>query len=138
MPTRFRIDTEKNVVYRTIFGETSAEELLDSYSAVLEHPDYRPGMKSLTDMREVTPSTYRRDVLVLAQFVLEHRKEIGPLKVAVVVSREASFGMTRELTVELDESPVEMSVFRGIDAARAWLGLSEEGASTDDADAVAG
>ena len=122
MPTEFRVDVDAGIVYRTITGEITIDELLASYRSMLAHPDFRPGLRALTDLREVKPSAVRRDVLRLAEFVQEHGEEIGALRVAVVVSTDASFGMVRELEVELAASPVEIGLFRDPAEALAWLG----------------
>ncbi len=127
MPTSFRIDKNAGIVYRTITGEMTTEELIESYTSMLEHPDFRPGMSALTDMREKRASAYRRDVLLIAEFVRAHHDRIGHLRLAVVVSSSASYGMMRELKAELEESPVEIGIFRDLPAAEEWLGIPVEG-----------
>lgn len=127
MPTSFRIDKDAGVVYRTITGETSTDDLIESYTSMLEHPDFRPGMTALTDMRENRSSAYRRDVLRIADFARAHHDKIGHLRIAVVVSSSASYGTMRELKAELEESPIEIGLFRDLSAAEEWLGIPIEG-----------
>jgi hypothetical protein len=139
MPTSFHIDSEHGVAYARTLGKTSSGELLESFVALLRHPDYSPGMRLLLDMREVTPSLFQRDILRIGQHIRSHWDEIGTLKMAVVVPKASSFGMARELEAGVDGSSVEMGVFRGVREAREWLGLAGEGVpSTDGGDAVAG
>ena len=123
MSTSFRIDKDAGVVYRTISGEVSIEELVASYTEVFAHPDYHPGMKALTDMSGVTPSAFRRDVLRLAEFARSRASDIGPLQIAVVVSSDTSYGMVRELEATLAQLPINIALFRDLAAAEKWLGL---------------
>jgi hypothetical protein len=127
MPTSFRIDKDAGVVYRTITGEMTTEQLIEIYTSMLDHPDFRPGMSALTDMRGTRASAYRHDVLRIAEFVREHHEKIGHLRIAVVVSSSASYGMMRELEAELEESPIEIGLFRDLPAADEWLGIPVEG-----------
>ena len=138
MSTDFQVDGKQGVILARTSGETSSDELLENLAALLAHPEYGPAMRLLLDMRRVTPSLLRGDVLRIAGFIRDHRGEIGALRVAVVVPGEASFGMAQEQKVELDESPVDMEVFRSMREAREWLGLPRDGVPTTDADAVAG
>lgn len=119
----FRVDKDAGIVYRTMSGEVTTDELLESYAATLKHPDFRPGMKALTDMRELKPKAFRSDVLRVAEFVLKHRDQIGDLRIAVVVSADASYGLMRELEAELERSPVQIGLFRDMAEAEEWLGL---------------
>jgi hypothetical protein len=119
----FRVDKEAGIVYRTISGEVTTDELLRSYAAVLRHPDFRPGMKALTDMRGIKPKAFRSDVLRVAEFISKHEDEIGDLRIAVVVSADASYGIVRELEAELERTPVEIGLFRDMAEAEEWLGL---------------
>jgi hypothetical protein len=53
MPVNQTIDKRGGIIYRTVSGSVTMDELLRSFGSVLADVDYRPGMKSLTDMREV-------------------------------------------------------------------------------------
>ena len=123
MPTSYRIDKDAGVVYRTMSGVVTTDELLESYVTMLGHPDFRSGMKALTDMRELKPTAFRADVIRVAEFVRKHQDKIGDLRMAIVVSTDASYGMVRELEAELEGAPVELSLFRDIGEAEEWLGV---------------
>ena len=138
MATSFRIDGERGIVFAQTRGETSFRELMHSFASLLDHPSYRPGMRLLLDMRDVVPSLVRSDVLRIAAFVNEHAERIGTLKMAVVVPRDASFGMAQEQKVELEDSPIDLEVFRGEAEARDWLGLLPDDSGAPHSDAVAG
>ncbi len=122
MPTNFHIDREHGVAYARTLGSTTSGELLESFVALLKHPDYSSGMKLLLDMREVVPSLFQRDILRIGQHFRSHRDEIGALKMAVVVPKTSSFGMARELEAGVDGSSVEMGVFRGVGESHSCIG----------------
>ena len=138
MPTSFRIDIARAIVFAETRGETSSHDILQNLASLLDHPSYSPGMRLLLDMRDVVPSLLRSDVLTIARFVREHAEKIGTLKMAVVVPRDASFGMAQEQKVEVEDSPIDMEVFRGLGEAREWLGLLRDEAPKLDSDAAAG
>lgn len=121
--TNFRVDAARAVVFAETRGMTSFRELMDSFACLLDHPSYRSGMRLLLDMSDVTPSLVRPDIIRIAAFVNEHAAKIGALKMAVVVPKDASFGMAQEQKVELEGSPIELEVFRAVGEARQWLGL---------------
>jgi hypothetical protein len=126
MRATVQIDSDAGVIYRTITGKGSAVEFMESSSAILEHPDFRPGMRALIDLRGMEPSTFRPDLVQVAQFLMQHRQKIGALRAAVVVQAEASFGSARELAAELQASPIEIAVFRNMSSAKKWLGIDFE------------
>jgi hypothetical protein len=134
MPVEYRIDVEAGVIHRSLIGEVTTDELLADFSRALEDPDYRPGMNSLTDLREVKPYAHRDDVLRVARFLLEHHERIDSFRAAVVVSSDSIYGMVRMLQQELKDTDIEIQVFRDFDAARGWLlNPAERSSATSDA-----
>lgn len=133
MPTIYVIDKEAGILYRTLSGVVTTDELLESFDEALRDPNYRPGMHMLADMREVTTTAHKADVARVASYVKGHLEEIGPLKVAVVAPTAASFGLIRMLQAYLEGAPVDLGVFREMGEAEEWLG-AKQGAATGTAD----
>jgi hypothetical protein len=129
MPTIYVIDKEAGILYRTLTGVVTTDELLESFDEALRDPDYRPGMHMLTDMRGVTTTAHKADVARVAAYVKSHVEEIGPLKVAVVAPTDASFGLIRMLQAHLGDVSIELSVFREMREAEDWLGVEQKAAS---------
>lgn len=129
MTTIYVIDKEAGILYRTLTGVVTTDELLESFDEALRDPDYRPGMHMLADMREVTTTAHRADVARVASYVKGHLAEIGPLKVAVVAPTDASFGLIRMLQANIEEAPIELRVFREMGEAEQWLGAKQRAAS---------
>lgn len=121
MPISVRIDIKQGVVFRVIKGSVTVDEIIESFSSVLKDDNYRPGMKTLTDMREVVHSATPEDVKRIAGFILEQMSTIGSLKAAVVVSTDVSFGMTQILRALVDRGSTDIRVFRDMEEAMSWL-----------------
>jgi len=128
MPIEVRIDKQLGVVLRRVTGKVTTEELIANFIETLQHPDYRPGMRSLSDLREVHPSTFSADARKIGDFVVSRSKQTGSARAAIVVSQDASYGMVRVLQVFAQNSPMDIQVFRDMNEARTWLGLDEESA----------
>jgi hypothetical protein len=121
MPVEFSIDKEDNIVYRTLRGEVRVDEVLASLEETAKHPDYRPGMKSLNDVREYTPRSTSSDVRQIAEYLLGHADVRKGLVAAVVVSQAVSYGMTRMLQALADNPDFSISVFYDLEEAKRWL-----------------
>lgn len=122
MPIDVEVNKGDKLVCRTVTGMSSIDEMIASIQATLQHPDYRPGMRDLTDLREHVHKATRQDIERLAQWIIGHAEEVPSTKAAVVVSNMVSYGMTRMLQMHLDELPSEIAVFYDIDEAKRWLG----------------
>ncbi len=121
MPISVQIDKKQGVVFRVIEGSITTEELIESFTAVLESDDYHPGMKTLTDMRDVIHSATPQDVRRIAGFILDQMSTIEALKAAIVVSSDVSFGMTQMLKALVDRGSTDIRVFRELEEATLWL-----------------
>ncbi|MBW2363648.1 MAG: hypothetical protein JRF25_00965, partial [Deltaproteobacteria bacterium] len=110
MPLTFIIDKKAGVIYQTIKGSITTKELLKHFSNIYQHSDYKPGLKSLTDMREVEPSSFKEDVDTISGFIENYSDNIGPLKIAITVSQDTSYGMLRMLQVYLTNTQIEMEI----------------------------
>ena len=125
MPVDISIDKENGLVTRVIRGRVTTDEVLKSLKQVLDHPDYHQGIKSLTDLREVTPQAETVEIKKIAQLIKDQGERLKGGKAAVLVSTQITYGMMRMLQAYCDESPLEIRVFYSLDKAEAWLGISK-------------
>jgi hypothetical protein len=116
------IDKEKDIVYRTVIGIVTMEELLESIENILNHPDFHPGMKSLTDLRQAVHHTDSEDIQKIATLFIQNIKKIKGGKAAVVVSQKISFGMMRILQNFTEGIPFDIEIFYELEKAKEWLG----------------
>lgn len=123
MKVQLRIDSARGVLYWKASGHFSLQELLGAVAEVMKHPDYRPGLKSLNDLREVTVSFTTAEVRTVAEFLKGQDGLIGQGKIAMVLSNDAAYGMTRAFQVYATNPSMQFEVFRDIPSACEWLGI---------------
>lgn len=123
MPVEVSYDAEKKVLWRTISGDVTLEELIASISESLNRPDFPAGLKSLLDFRAVTSFGHPSDVQKYTHLISQHKDKLAGIRVAVVVANDVSYGLTRMLQAHIDRLPLELRVFRDMGKARDWLGI---------------
>jgi len=124
MTVEFRVDKKNNLLVRKIGGEVSVAEVMEDLQNALRHPDYKVGMKSLTDLRDYIPTITSSEIREIADYLLADAEARKGMSAAIVVSQKVSYGLMRMLQ-ELSENPeFSISVFYDIDEAKQWLGVS--------------
>lgn len=126
MPVDVSIDMGKDLVTRIGRGLVTVDELVESLEDVAGRPDYHPGMKSLTDLRNCFHQLTAEDMRRIAEVLIKHRERHANAQAAIVVSKAVSYGMSRMLQIHLDVEglPVGFAVFYDIDEAKEWLELT--------------
>ena len=119
------VDKRRRLVIRVAHGEINAEQVLASIQETLNHPDYGPGFKSLTDLRGIKASGNVDDVKAVGRMIVEQGPKLTGGRAAVVVSDMLSYGMMRMLQGYTGKSPLEIRVFYDIDEAKDWLDVDE-------------
>ena len=123
MPITYTIDKQRRFIQRVISGTVTSDEILASLTEILKHPDYQPGMKSLTDLRSIQHYASPGDVRQIANFIIGRSEEVRGGKAAIVVSQDVSFGMARMLELLTESSTLSIGVFREMQEAYEWLGI---------------
>jgi hypothetical protein len=129
MPITYTIDKQRRFILRIISGAATSDEILASLAEVLKHPDYHPGMKSLTDLRAIQHYASPQEVRQIANFILGREEEVRGGKAAIVVSQDVSFGMARMLEMLTESSQLSIRVFKNLKEAYEWLEI-EAGCNT--------
>jgi hypothetical protein len=122
LPVTFQIDNESGLLLRKIEGEVEPAEIIASLQDSFRHPDYRPGMDSLTDMSEFAFKSTSTDIKQFAGFMLDQMDMVAGTRAAVVVSRAVDYGFTRMLQALVDVPGIEVAVFYSVEEAMQWLG----------------
>ena len=123
MPISYLIDKQRLYIQRVLSGTVTSDEILASLTETLKHPDYQPGMKSLTDLRSIQHYASPQDVRQIANFILGRSEEVRGGKAAIVVSQDVSYGMARMLELLTESSQLSIGVFRDMKEAYEWLGI---------------
>lgn len=123
MPISYRIDPERNFVFTTASGILTDDDILDLKRRLTADPEFRAGMRELSDVRAVT------DLRVTAQgvrsMVDEDAKQSSTLhsyKLAIVAGKDSVFGMARMYQMLTEGNLPHVAVFRDYETAARWLG----------------
>jgi hypothetical protein len=124
MPADYLIDAERQLVYSRGWGDLTDADLLDHQRRLALDPRFHPDLSQLLDFLGVTSSKG-----VTANAVKEgaRRHLFGPhSRRALVASDPSTFGMARmfETYREISGSEEQIKVFRSLEDAWAWLGIS--------------
>jgi hypothetical protein len=106
-----------------VTGDLSIEDIQQAFAERTKHPDFKPGMSILWDLREgdasrLTSNDIRR---IAGTNKARLRKKGVPYKVAFIAPRDIEYGLSRMYEMFADASLAENRVFRTLDEARRWL-----------------
>ena len=120
------VDKETPVIIHTVTGEVTFKELKSSYEAVLAHPEFQTDMPSMWDLRDADASRFdRQDVIRLARYIETQIKNRSEYKVAVIVSRDLEYGLSRMYQVAVADLPAKIGIFMNFEEAKHWISGSD-------------
>ncbi len=120
MPAECRVDAEQGVVFTTVWGAFSVEDVLTAREYLRQNPEFSPDLKQLVDMRGVTemmPSDRVKDLALSDPFGAGARR-------AFLAPTGLAFGTMRMYQVFTENPEIEMKVCRDLDEACEWLGIT--------------
>jgi hypothetical protein len=116
------VDKKASVMIHTVTGEMTFDEIKSSYEAILSHPDYQEDMNSIWDMRNADASKFdRQDVIRLARYFETQLKNRAEFKVAVIVSRDLEYDLSRMYQVAAVDLPAKIGIFNNLEEAKKWV-----------------
>ena len=120
MPASYKIAAARGVVFTSGSGVLTDEDCFAHVRALSTDPDFKPSMHQLADLTHVT------EVRLTAGGIqrLAERVPFGEgSRRAFVVADDVAFGMARMYQILTSDHAHDLTVFRDLDEARAWLGL---------------
>ena len=124
MPVTSQIDTSLGVVFSTLQGVVTQEDILAQIERFNTDPAFQPSFDHLVDTR----STTRFDVSGEGiRLVATHTAFNEKSRRAIVAVKDDIFGMARmyQLFREWSEKPDQVRIFRDMEEARRWLGFQK-------------
>ena len=123
MAFHVRIDTRWRVGVIRFMGSVAGSEIIRAIAVMLDHPDWKPGFRRLTDssgvlVMDVTPDDFERMVL---QEHAEYERMGDGRKAMVVPPRLLDISEVYKRTVERGPHPFEIELFTDEAAAWRWL-----------------
>ena len=121
MPIDIYIDSAKRMVFETLVGTVTADEILETWNKISEDRDFDPRYRQFSDFSGVTkfdvsPGFFRQYATSKPIFDKSSRR-------ALVAPSDFVFGMIRLYLTHLENRSGEIRVFRDMAEARRWLGL---------------
>ena len=123
MPVTIRVDKDAGIVYTTVEGIYTADDLLAAFDELFHNSDFRPGMNGITDLRGAATYPPAAEGIRIARYLIQHQHKIGKSRTAVLVTGDVSFGTTRMFQSYSGDSTLQTKIFYDLDEARKWLGL---------------
>ena len=121
MALTYSIDESASLIRVRWDGDPKDQASVESLKQLLADPALRPGLNYLSDQRGLESPATTPLVTNAVHFLQRMAQTQGPFKCAVVVAREASFGMGRMAEAFTSGSDVEVKAFYSIEDAEAWL-----------------
>lgn len=116
------VDKKSSVIIHTITGVITFQEIKSSYEAILSHPDFQEDMRVIWDIRDADASKFdSQDVIRLARYFETQLKHRVKFKVAVIVSRDLEYGLSRMYQVAAADLPAKIGIFINIEDAKKWV-----------------
>lgn len=123
MPIATQIESATGLRIHKVTGSLTFTELRETLQALYASPDFRPEQNALWDLRDSVLTTFTTaQVREIVEPVRSHWGTRGAPRAALVVCRDADFGMARMYELQLDvEGTAEVRVFRDLEEARVWV-----------------
>jgi hypothetical protein len=122
MPFEYSIDTQTGMRIHICTGNVTADGILQALGDVYSRENFSHAQHALWDFRNCTSDISSDEMENIIIYVRKFRKGPGGGKVALVVSKDADFGLARMYGL-LSEYQVDrkLMVFRDYDQALKWL-----------------
>ena len=121
MPAEYELDLTRRLVRTKEWGVLTDEDLRDLYEQIRTDPAFKPTFRQLCDLREVTKITTTAESL---RTLAQSRVFTPGSRRAFVVGRAVDFGLARMFQAYSEVEGQTVEVFREMDDAEAWLGLT--------------
>jgi hypothetical protein len=129
MPFEYVVDASQNVVFSTYAGTVTDDDLFDHVRRMSADPRVEPGYMGLIDTTgiksiRVTPKGLRKVREIEGQG-LDARK----IRIAVVIAQDLVYSLCRAYQILADPSRTKVGIFRTVDEAARWLGVTAPGST---------
>ncbi len=125
MPISYEIDTRLGLIRTTAMGVLTDADLVAHKRALASDPRIKPGMRELSDVRGVEQlEVTLAGIGTFVSMDAEPAAMPDDYRLAIVASTDVVFGMARLYQQRTDEELKRVGIFRTMEEAAAWLGLS--------------
>ena len=123
MPVNSKVNTELNIIVRTVTGELASDDVSQAISESLLDPDFKENMHVIWDLTQADVNKISTEQLL---YVVEYiRSKIDSrganYKIAIVAEMDLSYGISKMFEGYGGDLPVSIHVYRNIDEAYQWI-----------------
>ncbi len=118
----YRIAKNRKAVFCTVRGALEEDEMLEFSRTLLDDTDIPVGSVALVDFREVDLENVSSEGVHKVAHMF--RNDVRNTRLAFVAPDELAYGLSRMYEAIRQDSAIEIQVFRDLDQAREWLGLT--------------
>lgn len=119
---KIEIDTNARFIRVTPHGLVTLERVVHTIDEMLDHSEFESGMPSLWDFRACEIAGFSTDELrQLGAVARGNAERRGRARLAIVVSTDLQFGLSRMFAMLNELSHLEAVVFRDIVEAERWI-----------------
>jgi hypothetical protein len=121
MPVKTEVDQEKQLTIKTVTGSPSFEESMLAFRQFYEG---ELTQKVLWDFRTASLSEISSNhIEKILNYIQQHAEKRAGGKTAILVLKELEYGLSRMIQTlsECKAIPLEVEIFRSIEAALQWL-----------------
>ena len=116
------VDKKAAVMIHTVTGKITFEGIKSSYAESVTHPDFQKDMNVIWDIRDADASEFdSHDVIRIARYFETQLKNRAKYKVAVIVSRDLEYDLSRTYQVASVDLPPKIEIFISLEDAKKWL-----------------
>lgn len=121
MPVHFKYNNDNNVLYGSIEGQLSMDEVRLMMEQLVVSKDFASDVRALWDLRKLNftniDANFERQLILLRQSFPEREKA----KIALVSNVDLSFGMKKMYEMLADDMHQNMKVFSNFTDAENWI-----------------
>ena len=120
-PVSTKIDAKAGVVVNTVSGKLTAAAFTATLRALIDNPEFQPGMGIVWDLRRGTVIGLKADEIKGVVYYVANRVEArGRGRLAIVVSQDVDYGIGRMFAAYAEQTGIERRVFRDLEEAVHW------------------
>ncbi len=124
MSHTLKLNAELGVIVLRVKQSLSFDEVRSIFVEMVRLPGFKEGLCLVADLRGSGTSLTGDDMRNLAALAREKDAAWGDTKWSFIASSDSMYGLSRMFMALTDEFQVETHVFRDIEAADGWLGLT--------------
>ncbi len=121
MPASYTIDLEQQAIFSQASGRLTDSDLIEHQRKVLVDPEFDPHLRQLWDLREVTAADVSSETLRELARATSYAPDTMR---ALVAPGDVVYGLARMFQTLHEHAGEDLRVFRSIEDAKQWLGLT--------------